>query len=80
MPPVYRWRMRSKIYRWYAQLEAIDREIAQGVTSSDVENARGRWDELEKHVSGISVPLSFREEPYDLRLHIQMLRNKPANR
>ena len=27
MPPIYRWRMRSRIYRWYSELESVDPEI-----------------------------------------------------
>ena len=27
MPMVYRWRMRSKIYRWYSKLRVFDREM-----------------------------------------------------
>ena len=76
MPPLYRWRMRSKIYRWYNTLEAIDADITQEQMSQSLEKTIAMLDDLEKNVANISVPLSFREELYDLRLHIDMLRNK----
>jgi hypothetical protein len=76
MPPLYRWRMRSKIYRWYKTLEAIDAEINSGEMSQSLQKIVARLDDLEKTVAQISVPLAFREELYDLRLHIDLLRKK----
>ena len=76
MPPLYRWRMRSKIYRWYKTLEDIDTEITQGQIPQSLEETTARLDDLEKNVASISVPLSFREELYDMRLHIDLLRKK----
>jgi TRAP transporter TAXI family solute receptor len=80
MPPLYRWRMRSKIYRWYRIMEAIDADITQEKISQGFEKTITRLDELEKNVANISVPLSFREELYDLRLHIDLLRKKLKSR
>ena len=80
MPPLYRWRMRSKIYRWYKTLEAIDADITQEQVSHGFEKTFTRLDELEKNVANISVPLAFREELYDLRLHIDLLRKKLESR
>ncbi len=76
MPPLYRWRMRSRIYRWYRTLEAVDADITQGHTHQDLEKTIAKLDDLERNVATISVPLSFREELYDLRLHIDLLRKK----
>ncbi|MGD8701230.1 MAG: TAXI family TRAP transporter solute-binding subunit [Desulfosarcina sp.] len=76
MPPLYRWRMRSKIYRWYKTLETIDAEINSGEMSQSLQKTVARLDDLEKTVAQISVPLAFREELYDLRLHIDLLRKK----
>ena len=76
MPPLYRWRMRSKIYRWYRTMEIIDADITQGRAHQRMEKTIARLDDLEKNVAAISVPLAFREELYDLRLHIDLLRKK----
>ena len=38
VPPLYRWRMRSRIYRWYEQLEAVDTRAA----NARGERSRGR--------------------------------------
>jgi hypothetical protein len=76
MPPIYRWRIRSRIYRWYSELEEIDPEIRKGVRAEEVREYLAMLDKLEEKVSKVSIPLSYSEERYDLRLHIEMLRNK----
>jgi TRAP transporter TAXI family solute receptor len=76
MPPIYRWRMRSRIYRWYSELETVDPEMRKEDLTKNLEEYLSVLDNLEEKVSTISVPLAFSEELYSLRLHIDMLRNK----
>jgi TRAP transporter TAXI family solute receptor len=76
MPAIYRWRMRSRIYRWYTELEAIDEAIHGGEGMPDMTHYYDRLDVLEQKVLAISVPHSFSEEQYQLRLHIDLLRKK----
>ena len=76
MPPVYRWRVRSKIYRWYRELEELDPEIQSEKVLARMEEHLERLNKIENQVSQISVPLAYREEVYDLRLHIDLLRKK----
>jgi TRAP transporter TAXI family solute receptor len=76
MPPIYRWRMRSRIYRWYSKLEAIDTKTHEGDFAAHLDEYLSELDRLEENVSNISVPLSFSRELYALRLHIDMLRKK----
>jgi hypothetical protein len=76
MPPIYRWRMRSRIYRWYSELEAVDPEMNKEDLTDSLDEYLLMLDNLEEKVSNISVPLAFSEELYALRLHIDMLRNK----
>ncbi|MES9938611.1 MAG: TAXI family TRAP transporter solute-binding subunit [Sedimenticola sp.] len=74
MPPIYRWRIRSRIYRWYREVLAIDRR--SDVPGADIDVAMGELDAIEEDVSKVSVPLSYAEELYDLRLHIGLVREK----
>jgi len=76
MPLIYRWRMRSRIYRWYPKLGTIDAEIFKEKITENLDKYLTELDTLEKNVSSISVPLAFSEELYDLRLHIDLLRKK----
>ena len=73
-PPLYQWRVRSRIYRWYAAVRDIDMEISS--PSPDVESLRKRLVALESDVASLSVPLAYTGEQYHLRLHIQLLREE----
>jgi TRAP transporter TAXI family solute receptor len=77
MPPVYRWRIRSRIYRWYTELEAVDPEaLKKEDITEHVEKYMAKLDRLEEKVSQVSIPLAYAEELYALRLHIELLRNR----
>ena len=76
MPPIYRWRMRSRIYHWYSEIEAVDPRIQGNHAGQQIDEYLAELDRIEDMVSTVSVPLSFSKELYDLRLHIEMLRNE----
>jgi len=76
MPALYRWRVRSKIYRWYRELEELDPEIQRGKMPARMEEYIERLNRIENQVSQISVPLAHRQQLYDLRVHIDLLRMK----
>jgi hypothetical protein len=76
MPPIYRWRMRSRIYRWYSELETVDSEMYKEDLTENLDEYLLMLDNLEEKVSNISVPPAYSEELYALRLHMDMLRNK----
>ena len=76
IPPLYRFRVRSRIYRWYRNLRLIEHELAEG--------GRPRADlvaslnKLEDRVASIRVPLSYADELYSLRSHIDLVRHRLA--
>lgn len=74
MPPIYRWRMRSRIYRWYKEVLAIDHRLF--MADADLAAARSALAQIEYEVSHIEIPLSYAEELYDLRLHISLIQQK----
>ena len=76
LPPFYRWRVRSRIYRWYDQLMEIDYEMLNGSIGQRRDEFLKRLETIEKNVSQISVPLGFTRELYDMRVHIELLREK----
>ena len=78
LPPVYRWRMRSRIYRWYDQLMEIDSEILQGNIGGQKDEYVDRLDEIEQQVSQVSVPRGYFRELYDMRVHLELMRQKLA--
>lgn len=76
MPLIYRWRMRARIYRWYSKLRAFDPEKHKEETADRLQEYLVKLDRIEENVSNIAVPLSFSEELYHLRMHIDMMRSK----
>ncbi|MEM9597553.1 MAG: TAXI family TRAP transporter solute-binding subunit, partial [Acidobacteriota bacterium] len=75
-PPIYRWRIRSKIFRWYDDLRAIDRRVLDGPTPQEAAGDLEEVLQLEKEVTDVTVPLSYMDEFYDLRIHIELIKGK----
>jgi TRAP transporter TAXI family solute receptor len=69
-PPGFRWRIRSRIYRWYRNLEEIDLKGAQATTLDEIRFCIMELEKIEREVLHVSVPLSYAGELYSLRTHI----------
>ena len=76
LPLIYRWRMRSKIYRWYSKLRKFDPERHKATEPERLQEYLVGLNRIEEKVSNLSVPLSFSEELYHLRMHIDLLQNR----
>jgi uncharacterized protein len=76
MPPIYQWRVRRRIYRWYAQLEAIDPEVNKDIVPENLEKNLALLDDLEDKVANVHMPLAHTDLLYHFRLHIDLLRKK----
>ena len=76
MPPTYRWQVRKKIYRWYSELKALDFEHPEALPAETISASVQKLDDIEEEVRKVKVPLSYSDELYNLRLHIEMVRNK----
>jgi len=76
IPSLYRWRMRSRIYPWYREVLAIDRQAYESGANLDIDGVLKKLHQIERKVANVRVPLSFTEELYDLRLHISMVRER----
>jgi TRAP transporter TAXI family solute receptor len=79
-PPLYNWRIRSKIYRWYAVVREIDLTVHKNDKAMDAQSLLNRTTELEREVASVSVPLSYTGELYNLRLHIDFLQDELTKR
>lgn len=75
-PPLYRWRVRRKIYRWYKYLRAVDLDLANPGTPVDRPTIEAHLEELEQELNGVNVPLSYMDEFYHLKVHIALVREK----
>ena len=75
-PALYRWRVGSRIYRWYGTLLALERDVSAHAGPHAKEQLVERLDRIEQGVNRIKVPLSFAGEFYVLREHINFVRGK----
>ena len=79
IPPLYVWRIRSRVYRWYGKLRTVEQAIENvppdqraAVSAAQLR----RLNEIDESVNRISIPLSFAEGLYDLRSHINFVRKR----
>jgi TRAP-type uncharacterized transport system substrate-binding protein len=74
VPPLYNFRIRSRIFRWYRQLRQIEDSISAGkVPAGDLLEELNK---LDAKAERISVPLSYTDELYSLRSHIALVRER----
>jgi hypothetical protein len=74
VPPLYVFRIRSRVFRWYARLREIETE--SGRSGADHQQLLHDLAELERHAQKIQVPLSYVDELYALRQYINMVRER----
>ncbi len=75
-PPLYRWRIRSRIYRWYEVLRRIDQDLSDPASSCSPEACRNELERMEQELREIRVPLSYMEEFYHLHLHLELVQRR----
>jgi hypothetical protein len=74
VPPLYQFRIRSRVFRWYGQLRDIEARL-QADPQRQAEVLRD-LEVLDAKVGRISVPLSYADELYALRNNIDAVRRK----
>ncbi len=73
VPPLYAFRIRSRIFRWYGRLRDIEERAKEGAEPAVL---LAELDQLQERVDGINVPLSYADELYALRSYIDTARRK----
>jgi hypothetical protein len=73
-PPLYAFRVRSRVFRWYGQLRDVEERWDADTTLAPklLEELRT----MESQVEKVIVPLSYADELYALRNHIELVRQK----
>ena len=74
LAPLYRWRIRSRLYRWYGVLMKIEREMAKNTADVEIEKIKKTLEEIELAVNTMSMPLAYADQLYVLREHIAMVK------
>ena len=71
--PIYQWRIRARIYRWYKHLREIDQQLYQGGLPANLDSEITRLTHLEDELARIEVPLSYSSELYQLHMHLRYM-------
>ena len=75
-PPVYRWRIRSRIYKWYRLLLKLETRVRRHPDVATIDEVIAEMARMDVEIAEVKVPLSYAEELYNVRLHIRQLREE----
>jgi len=78
-PPVYRWRIRRKIYVWYNDLRELEEAGRAAESEAEKAEIRGRLSQLQAEIGKLEVPLSYNDEVYRLRSHVAFVNQLLGN-
>lgn len=73
-PPLYSWRVRSKVFRCYGELRSLEDDILHRFDASRLADYRRRLDAIDKKASELHIPLGFINLIYTLREHVNLVR------
>ncbi len=81
VPPLYEFRIRSRVFRWYGQLRNIEDKLDDPIEPPATAAQRNadlaaQLDALDAKAGKINVPLSYADELYSLRNNIRLVRSK----
>jgi TRAP-type uncharacterized transport system substrate-binding protein len=76
LPALYRWRVRSRIYRWYGALMRIERDLQREHAAEKRIQLLAELDEITHAVNELRAPASFGDQVYVLRDHVANVRRR----
>jgi len=74
-PPIYRWQVRRKIYVWYSDLRALEVKGRSAANRAERNKIIAKLHTLQVDAGKIEVPLSYTDDFYRLRSHIEFVEN-----
>ena len=75
VPALYRWRVTSRIYRWYGELSMLEKEIKGNYDPAHYADYLARLDTMEDRANSHPVPVAYAHLLYTLREHIGLVRD-----
>lgn len=75
-PPAYRWQIRRRIFKWYKHLKKLDTEAYEMTSPEGAKRMLAQLERLDRKVMETSVPLSYTDYIYSLRIHIRMIEER----
>jgi hypothetical protein len=80
LPVFYQWIMRRRLTYWYAKLKALEASFDSNANAKPLPETKNEIERIEDAVSHIRFPLTFTDQLYNLRSHIDIVRRKIASR
>ncbi len=79
IPAIYRWQIRLRIFRWYRALMVLEKDMALPSARDRGEELLRQLEQIERAVNKMNVPVSFADQFYVLRGHIDFVRERLTN-
>jgi TRAP transporter TAXI family solute receptor len=76
LPPAYRWRIRRRLLRFYAELESIDPLVSPVQNAADLSDRLTRLEQLDVGSVIGAVPKAYIDDVYKLRRDIDLVRRR----
>jgi NMT1-like family len=76
IPALYSWRVRSRIYRYYGSLIAIEREALKEPSREQRDALVQELDQIESALNELRMPLAYADAFYVLREHVGFVRSR----
>jgi hypothetical protein len=76
LPLLYKWSTRRRLLYWYGQLKALEASFDTGPSGKLLTETQAEVERIEYAVSHVRFPLSFTDQLYHLRSHIDIVRRK----
>ena len=80
LPGLYRFRLRSRVFRHYGRIREIEAEAAETNDGAALRGLDAELSALDHEIASLRLPLAYREYAFDTRLHIELLRRKIERR
>jgi hypothetical protein len=80
LPQLYNWMTRRRLFYWYGQLKALEASFDANPNDKQLAEKQAEIERIEDAVSHIRFPLTFSDQVYNLRSHIDIVRRKIAAR
>lgn len=76
VPWLYRWRIRQRLFHWYRKLRELEKRVNASTLVASVPELRAELDEIDQSVSLVPAPIEFAEQFYNLRSHVELVRQR----
>lgn len=76
LPFAYRWCIQLRLIKCYRPLLLLERDVAGPLTREQSQEMLKRLDEIEEAVNHLTVPASFADQFYVLRVHVAFVRER----